>query len=128
MEYFARLDVSLRSCALCIVDTKGTVIPEGPSKVSSGPRTMLAGRSAQAGMPQRRVKTLSPSRTIEFLELKIDYLKAHMILSVRNGRLSTTSETLWTVSDKLSMTCKSSAKKRLLPSVADGAVVAPPAQ
>lgn len=25
MEYFAGLDVSLRSCALCIVDAKGTV-------------------------------------------------------------------------------------------------------
>ena len=28
MEYFAGLDVSLRSCAICIVDTKGTVIFE----------------------------------------------------------------------------------------------------
>ncbi|MEL6745813.1 MAG: IS110 family transposase, partial [Pseudomonadota bacterium] len=25
MDYFAGLDVSLRSCALCIVDSKGTV-------------------------------------------------------------------------------------------------------
>ena len=28
MEYFARLDVSLRSCALCIVDDKGKVMLE----------------------------------------------------------------------------------------------------
>ncbi len=28
MEYFAGLDVSLRSCALCIVDTKGKVALE----------------------------------------------------------------------------------------------------
>ena len=28
MEYFVGLDVSLRSCALCIVDTKGNVVLE----------------------------------------------------------------------------------------------------
>lgn len=28
MEYFAGLDVSLRSCALCIVDNKGAVLFE----------------------------------------------------------------------------------------------------
>lgn len=28
MEYFAGIDVSLRSCALCIVDGKGTVLLE----------------------------------------------------------------------------------------------------
>ena len=28
MEYYAGLDVSLRSCALCIVDTKGDPNPE----------------------------------------------------------------------------------------------------
>ncbi len=28
MEYFAGLDVSLRSCAVCIVDSKGTVLHE----------------------------------------------------------------------------------------------------
>ena len=28
MAYFAGMDVSLRSCALCIVDFKGTVLPE----------------------------------------------------------------------------------------------------
>jgi transposase len=28
MEYYAGLDVSLRSCALCIVDIKGTVLFE----------------------------------------------------------------------------------------------------
>ena len=28
MEYFAGLDVSLRSCALCIVDSKGTTLFE----------------------------------------------------------------------------------------------------
>ena len=28
MEYFAGLDVSLRSCALCIVDGKGKVLLE----------------------------------------------------------------------------------------------------
>ncbi len=28
MEYFAGLDVSLRSCALCIVDSKGTMLLE----------------------------------------------------------------------------------------------------
>jgi hypothetical protein len=28
MEYFARLDVSLRSCAICVVDAKGKVMLE----------------------------------------------------------------------------------------------------
>lgn len=28
MEYFAGLDVSLRTCALCIIDTKGAIIFE----------------------------------------------------------------------------------------------------
>jgi hypothetical protein len=28
MEYFAGIDVSLRSCALCVVDSKGTVLLE----------------------------------------------------------------------------------------------------
>jgi hypothetical protein len=28
MEYYAGLDVSLRSCAVCIVDTKGKVVLE----------------------------------------------------------------------------------------------------
>jgi len=28
MEYFAGIDVSLRSCALCIVDGRGTVLLE----------------------------------------------------------------------------------------------------
>jgi len=28
MEYYAGIDVSLRSCALCIVDGKGTVLLE----------------------------------------------------------------------------------------------------
>ena len=28
MEYYAGLDVSLRSCALCIVDSKGAIILE----------------------------------------------------------------------------------------------------
>ena len=28
MEYFAGLDVSLRSCALCVVDSKGTLALE----------------------------------------------------------------------------------------------------
>ena len=28
MDYFVGLDVSLRSCALCIVDTKGNVLLE----------------------------------------------------------------------------------------------------
>jgi len=28
MEYYVGLDISLRSCALCIVDTKGNVILE----------------------------------------------------------------------------------------------------
>ncbi len=28
MEYFAGLDVSLRSCAICVVDGKGTVLHE----------------------------------------------------------------------------------------------------
>ncbi len=36
MEYYAGLDVSLRSCALCIVDTKGTVplVRELPCEVN----------------------------------------------------------------------------------------------
>ena len=36
MEYFAGIDVSLRSCALCIVDGRGTVLlePELPCEVS----------------------------------------------------------------------------------------------
>jgi predicted NBD/HSP70 family sugar kinase len=36
MEYFAGIDVSLRSCALCIVDGKGTVLfeREVPCEVS----------------------------------------------------------------------------------------------
>ena len=28
MEFFAGLDVSLRSCAICVVDGKGTVLHE----------------------------------------------------------------------------------------------------
>ena len=36
MEYYVGLDVSLRSCALCIVDSKGTVLfdRELPCEVS----------------------------------------------------------------------------------------------
>jgi hypothetical protein len=50
MEYYAGLDVALRSCALCIVDSKGTVLFERElvlSRLRSGLSTHLCGLSLE---------------------------------------------------------------------------------
>ncbi len=52
MEYFAGLDVSLQSCAVCIVDSKGTVLHERelPCEIEE-----LAGYLTALAMPIERI-------------------------------------------------------------------------